>query len=251
MHLSITLAAAGLLASTLAVPHDHHHHKHSMSDPHLSGYTGTIGAVATGGAPYNNNMTEHRTIFKTKTLTMEANEDHVSTASPPEQSLDESPAVPEDKHKDTHNAAAATCNAHTVTVTTADTVTVTAGAEATPSTTQEPVVQSEPLVKAPKSVYHAQSASTPSLPAASGSTENQPVKEVNSEPPSSSSVVPSSPPPAASSTAADDNTPAPKAAAQPKGLPFRTKRGVIASTNTMKIVAKNFGVGKVSWFGNW
>ncbi|KAL9596293.1 MAG: hypothetical protein Q9219_005888 [cf. Caloplaca sp. 3 TL-2023] len=97
-------------------------------------------------------------------------------------------------------------------------------------------------------------ASEPVIPSTSAApiqttSENSVPAPPASSPPvvkESSSTASAPAPPASTSAAPVINAPAP----QP-GLPFKTKRGVIASGNSQNQLTAAIGTGKISWLGDW
>ena len=269
-----TVTAAVLLGSAFAIPHERRHgFKHPVPLHYGSGYpglTGTNGPIATGTAPGEHNQTAHHTIRKTITSDVYVIE-----------TLPAHPHGPEDKHKVPGAAGTEQCGqAETVTITAQNTLTVTAGAADAADATSSPpehVDQPKPVEKLKAAVEpdaktpcttdvtitrpktpatHAPiAAAVNSVTLLQKVPDTNPEKQRENADPSSSSVAAPATKPSASTQASDESEapakPAAKPAAKQGGLPFKTKRGLIASGQSMNALASAMGTGKVSWLGNW
>ncbi|KAL8941308.1 MAG: hypothetical protein Q9216_002327 [Gyalolechia sp. 2 TL-2023] len=108
---------------------------------------------------------------------------------------------------------------------------------ATPASPAASQASSEPAAQ-PTSAPQVESSSVALAPIPASSTTPVAPADVTSSSSAPASSSSSSPPPA--------DAPSPQA-----GLPFKTKRGIIASGNTQNELTAAIGTGKISWLGNW
>ena len=275
------VAAAVLLGSGLAAPHNKEHDQYDSKlqpckrhdkDCELS-FKGTAYPVAISGTPIGPGgpvvtgsqildearyyTTEH--YFVTSTI---KSEDHGSSASPSETPPDMPPPVA-NKHAVSNGNTEGSrngdqCKAATVTVTNQITSTVTVAPGATPASSVNASpsnvnVASGKLVTnegpdAPET--EGKSEDTSSQPSASSSPSQSASPETGGDNSDNKQSSPSSSS-AASSSPSDTTKPTTNDAPAQAGLPFRTKRGVICSGDTTNQLAGALAEGKISWSGNW
>lgn len=279
---------AALLGSTLATPHNKHeslhwHHPPSGAsgngdhEPHETGkypfLTGPAAPIVTGTAPLaHNTTTQYSTLYLTSTSRkiVYANDDHGTAAQPTESSPEMPQPLAQDKHAADEHGAAGQCGvAKTVTVPGKEvTVTVTAGAVAATSDSSSSDDENQPAQPGNSPSGSDDSKNQPSQPEKSrvqpvplasspaAVTALAPVQGGSDTTPSSSSSAPAQEQSAQTQTATGNaatqsQTSGTNSPSQQGGLPFKTKRGIIASGKSEDQVATAMGTGKVSWLGDW
>ncbi|KAI4169179.1 MAG: hypothetical protein LQ343_005887 [Gyalolechia ehrenbergii] len=271
MHSSF-ITAAVLLSSALATPHNKHIDSHRLrhGKKYHQAFGNTTVPVETGTGllgPTGASPSAGVYISYAQVNTDKGSATLASTTVPdvPHSSVEAIQTV------DTNNANADNCAAAvtiTVPASTTETVTISASASNMAPTTLS--ISSADTIRSSSSiaavVASASSASiepsslsaiptstaptaTPPSPAPSqASSESTTLAEasvVSSAIGSSASASSALAPPAPTSSAPAVNPPAPQA------LPFKTKRGVIASGNSQNELTAAIGTGKISWLGNW
>lgn len=260
---SIAIAAV-LLGAALATPHNKHHHHPTSLPLHSNKFVTAGGApTATGAAATGQNSTGHYTVHYgfPGHIASPVSENHGTSATPLETPPDMPQPVAVDKHKAHSASAAEPCDGGTVTVTLAEVVTITVEAEATESSPPQSSDDVHPVLPTTTTSSTDEAASIPAntpsqivSPVAPIPVSSAPPKESIASAPVSSIASDETPVRASSSaSAAEPSSPSNPGPEPPQqgGLPFRTKRGIIASGSTMNDIAAAMGIGKVSWLGNW